>query len=296
MSTAQLVTSSQSSAPSGLSAWFKRHPVLGYSLLAYGLSWSILVPLGLASLFNLPMPSPFVMVILDNLAPYGPTLAALIATALIGGQAGVGALLRRLVQWRVGLHWYLLVLFGPPLVTLAGASVWLGGRTVEALMDGWPMIFTRYLPYALTIVLIVTPLGEEPGWRGFALPRLQQRYGGLWGTVILGIVWSAWHLPNTLFGGYTALGFSLFMLSTFATAFIYTWVYNHTHGSLLLMLLLHSALNTNSNLIIRLLPAFDRPGSTELFAVLALTYGVIAVFIVVMTRGTLGYQSNAEMQ
>lgn len=293
MSTVYPVTSSESSTSKlGLSAWYKCHPVLGYSLLAYGISWLILVPVGVASFFNLSLPSPLLMAILGNLAPYGPALAALIATAILSGREGISALLRRFVQWRVGLPWYLLVLFGPPLVTLLGATVLLGGRTVEALMDGWLMIFTRYLPYTLTIVLIVSPLGEEPGWRGFALPRLQQCYGSIRGTAILGLLWSTWHLPNALFGGYTATSFSLFMLATFATAFIYTWVYNRTGGSILLMMLLHSALNTNSNLIVRMLPEYAQPDPTALFALFALTYSVVAVLITLMTRGTLGYRET----
>lgn len=275
------VQSTTSVISSALSTWFQRHPVLGFALLAYGLSWGVLVPIGLAARLGLTLPAASVFDLLNNLTVYGPTLAALIATALISGRAGVGALLRRVVQWRVGLRWYLLVLFGPPLVTLAGASVWLGGRPLDALAEGWPMIFTRYLPYVMTIVLLLSPLGEEPGWRGFALPRLQQRYGPLGGTALLGVLWSAWHLPNALFGGYTPLSFALFLLATFATAFIYTWVYHHTGGSVLLMMLLHSALNTNTNLLIRLLPEFDRPGHLELFTLQALVYGLCAVLIAI---------------
>jgi membrane protease YdiL (CAAX protease family) len=95
------------------------------------------------------------------------------------------------------------------------------------------------------------PLFEEPGWRGFALPRLQDRYGPLVGTLILGLLWAVWHLPfyfipgwADLNGGLSLASLSVFGLSALAIAIILTWVFDHTRGSLLLAMLVHASLNT----------------------------------------------------
>jgi uncharacterized protein len=168
-------------------------------------------------------------------------------------QPAVGWLLRRLVQWRVGVGWHLLVLLGVPLVELMGAFAVLGSVPLDDLAQNWSVIFTAYLP-AVLYVAIFTGMGEEPGWRGFALPRLLERHGPLLGTAVLSVVWGMWHLPNVLFGGWTGLSFSLWMALTIASTFIYTWVYNNTGGSILLAALLHGAINGGTGLVAGLLP------------------------------------------
>jgi uncharacterized protein len=103
---------------------------------------------------------------------------ALVVTALTGGRPAVGWL----VQWRVGVGWYLLVLLGIPLVELMGAFAVLGSVPLDDLAQNWSVIFTAYLP-AVLYVAIFTGMGEEPGWRGCALPRLQERHGPGHGAV-----------------------------------------------------------------------------------------------------------------
>jgi len=142
-------------------------PLVAFFALAYALSWLILVPAGLGLL-------PDSAGILAWLAPFGPAVAAFVVTALTGGRSAVGQLLRRMVQWRVGIHWYLLILFGVPLVELLGAFAVLGSVPLDDLAKNWPLIFTSYLPQVLVAVVVIG-LAEETGWRGFALPRLQER-------------------------------------------------------------------------------------------------------------------------
>jgi membrane protease YdiL (CAAX protease family) len=273
------------SAPAGLLA---RHPLVAYTALAYGVSWGLVLPAGLAVRLGWAADDAALLGHLNSLAVYGPALAALLVTAATAGRAGVAQLLRRLVQWRVHLGWYLLVLFGAPLVTLAGAGLVLGVVPLRELAEGGPMIVTRYLPLVLTVVLVGTPLGEEPGWRGFALPRLQARHGPLLGTLALAALWIPWHLPNLLFGGWTTATFGLWGVATLATAVVYTWVANRTGGSLLLAMLLHSAINTSPNLAYRLVPALDEPGFTRLYLGLAIGFGLWAALLIVATRGRLG--------
>ena len=189
------------------------------------------------------------------------------------------------------MSWYLLVLLGIPLVELMGAFAVLGSVPLEDLARNWLVIFTGYLP-AVLYVAIFTGLGEEPGWRGFVLPKLQERHGPLIGTAVLSVLWAAWHLPNVLFGGWTGLSFSLWLVGTLASAFIYTWVYNRTGGSILLAALLHGAINGSSGLVTGLLPGLDDALHVPLYGALALAFTVAAVVLVAATRGRLGYRAE----
>ncbi len=274
-------TPSRTTAMTGTRSVF---PLVAFFALAYALSWLILVPGGLGLL-------PDSVGILANLAPFGPAVAAFVVTALTAGRAGVGQLLRRMVQWRVGIHWYLLILFGVPLLELLGAFAVLGAVPLEDLARNWPLIFTSYLPQVL-VAIVVIGLAEETGWRGFALPRLQERRGPLVGTAILAVVWALWHLPNVLFGGWTALSFSLWLAATVSAAFVYTWVYNHTGGSILMAALLHGAINGSSGLVTGLLPGFNDALNVALYGADALAFTVAAVVLVVATRGRLGYRAQ----
>ena len=270
---------------SRITATTRAFPLVACFVLAYTLTWLILVPAGLGLL---PESSAGV---LSNLAPFGPAVAAFIATAFIGGRPAVGQLLRRLVQWRVGIRWYLLVLLGIPLIELVGAFVVLGTVPLDDLAQNWPLIFTGYLP-AVLITLFLVGVAEETGWRGFALPRLQERSGPLLGTAVLAVVWAAWHLPNLLFGGWTGLSFSLWMALTIASAFIYTWVFNNTSGSILMAALLHAAINKGSGLTMGLVPGLEDEFHVTAYGAVALAFSVAAVVVVIATKGRLGYRAQ----
>jgi CAAX protease family protein len=271
--------------PSRITTTARAFPLAAFFVLAYALSWLILVPAGLGLLPDSAGG------VLPWVVPFGPAVAAFVVTALIGGRPAVGQLLRRLVKWRVGIRWYLLVLLGIPLIELLGAFAVLGTVPLDELARNWPVIFTGYLP-AVVYVAIFTGLGEEPGWRGFALPRLQESHGPLVGTAFLAVVWGMWHLPNVLFGGYTGLSFSLWLAGTVASAFIYTWVYNHTGGSILLAALLHGAINGSTTLVRGLLPGLDDALHLPLYGALAVAFSAAAVVLVAATRGRLGYRAE----
>lgn len=268
--------------PSRITATTRAFPLAAFFVLAYALSWLILLPAGFGLL---PDSSAGVLVWLP---PLGPAVAAFVVTALTGGRPAVRQLLRRLVQWRVGVGWYLLVLLGIPLIELVGAFAVLGSVPLDDLARNWPVIFTGYPIYVLYIA-VFTGLGEEPGWRGYALPRLQDRHGPLVATAILSVIWASWHLPNVLFGGWTGTSFSLWLAATIAAAFVYTWVYNRTGGSILMAALLHGAINGNSGLVTGLLPGFNDALNVPLYGADALAFTIAAVVLVVATRGMLGY-------
>jgi membrane protease YdiL (CAAX protease family) len=286
MATVPLTRPQETSTDTGTRAsWLARHPLLAYSALAYGLSWLILVPAGLGLLPDSAGG------ILSWLAPFGPAAAAFLVAALTGGRPAVGQLLRRLGRWRVGAHWYLLVLAGIPLLQLLGAFAVLGTVPLGELARNWPAYFTTYLP-SVVYVFLFTGLGEEPGWRGFALPRLQERHGPLLGTAILGVVWTLWHLPNLLFGGYTGVSYALWVVVTLATTVIYTWVYNRTGGSILIAALLHGAINSGKGVLgpQGLLPGFADALLVHKDALLALAFTAAALVLLAATRGRLGYR------
>jgi uncharacterized protein len=274
-------TPSRTTATTGTRSVF---PLVAFFALAYALSWLILVPAGLGLL-------PDSAGILAWLAPFGPAVAAFVVTALTGGRPAVGQLLRRMVQWRVGIHWYLLILFGVPLVELLGAFAVLGSVPLDDLAKNWPLIFTSYLPQVLVAVVVIG-LAEETGWRGFALPRLQERRGPLVGTAVLAMVWALWHLPNLLFGGWTGASYALWLVGTLAVAFVYTWLFNNTGGSILLVALLHAAINMSSGLVLDLVPGIEDEFGVQLNGAIAIACVIVALVLIAATRGRLGYRAE----
>ena len=141
-------------------------------------------------------------------------------------------------------------------------------------------------------------MGEEPGWRGFALPRLEQRSGPLVGTILLGVLWGLWHLPLFLLvPGYNGAGtgfvgilipFVAFVILVIAYTVVFTWVFNNTRGSILLAILLHASINTAVGMVPSLFPSLGGALLSALSKLLA--WVVLAVLLIAATRGRLSYQ------
>ena len=188
---------------------------------------------------------------------FGPMLAALVVTALVGGKASLKTLLRRQVQWRVGLGWYAVAIGVPialELVTVA-LNVVLGAHAPAwEGMRPWPSILSMTLLYAV----FSGPLGEELGWRGFALPRLlgrfeSHRYGALAASLILGVIHSAWHLPLLLGGEQDVPS----LLGPIAAAIVFTWLFQHVRGSVLIAVLFHAAVQNSGRFLSPLFAGAD---------------------------------------
>jgi membrane protease YdiL (CAAX protease family) len=219
----------------------------------------------------------------------GPTVSALIMTATTEGRVGVRRLLRRIVLWRVGLRWYLFAFIGVPLVMALGAIIVPGGlASFQFLGPGY--VLTN-LALFIPILIMGGPLFEEIGWRGFALPRLQPLHGPLVGSLILGLMWGLWHLPQFMVpdwaatsGGSDFLAIVKFVLFAIASAIVFTWVFNNTKGSVLMAILVHTAIDAP------LLPFSVTLGPSEAMNGMLLSLGVVALLVVAFTRGRLGYQ------
>jgi membrane protease YdiL (CAAX protease family) len=271
--------------------------------MAYAFSWLLSIPIVLSEWGYLPEA---LFVPLFALKPFvGPFLAAFVMTRLVDGQAGVARLRRRLVDVRAGWQWYLLILLAVPGLFLLGIAV---QPSAWASFAGFPGgRLTGYLVFYLVNFVLVFflggPLGEEPGWRGFALPRLQRSYGPLWGTLLLGVVWAFWHLPDFLTraqGGGPGTGWRefftnlpIFVLLVLALTVIMTWVYNHTHGSLFIAVLLHASINT-AGILPELFHAPGIPTMTMTNVAMLVGLAVPALLIVLLSRGQMGYRAGQD--
>lgn len=256
--------------PVPLRRLIQRHPLVAYFVLAFVGTWLFIAP-----------------ILLSTYA--GPFPAALIVTRVVDGQTGMHQLLRRIVQWRVGAGWYLLVLVGYPLVFLLGLTTEQGAEPMTALVEQRSLLLSYYLPTTL-FGLLLPSLGEEPGWRGFALPRLQQYYGPLVGSLLLGSLHGLWHLPAYMIPGAILPGgfdFTVFVANTLAiiaSTVVWTWFFNNAAGSIFFAMYVHAVSNANSGLMPMLIS--EQTGDPWLTFKLI---GVCALFIIALTRGRLSY-------
>lgn len=288
--------SGQSTAASrSLRQVMRQHPLFFFFLMAYAFSWILLIPSVLSAWGILPGDFTVTFV----LHTFGPALAAIIMTSIVEGRAGLLRLRQRIRQWRAGWQWYLFILVGIPALILLGIIIQPG-----ALASFQGLTPVLLVSYPLTFVAVWFgggPLGEEIGWRGFALPRMQPRYGPLWGTLLLGVLWSFWHLLEYLMptqGGGPGTGlatfltnFSMFFLMVLALAIIFTWVFNHTRGSIFISITAHASIDTPQVVWVPLFLAVDY---TSLILAGLIGFGVTALLIVFLTRGRLGYQPSQE--
>ena len=209
----------------------RRYPLIVFFVLAYVFSWWTwpLYAFGLS-------PSPIIA--------FGPFLAAILVLALTTGKGGVVTLLRRMVRWRVRPVWYAVALLLP--VAISGGAallnvVVLGASAPSpAELGAWsglvPTFFLR---------LLVPGIGgawEEPGWRGYALPKLQGGHSALLASLILGVVWAFWHLPLMVIGQ-IPVSDPVYIV---AWTVVLTWVFNNTNGSVLIAMLMHNIHNVIS--------------------------------------------------
>lgn len=255
-----------------MSSFIRSRPLLSFYVLACGLSWMIAIPLMLSrrGLIGAEISEGWEM-----LAAFGPFAAALLVTLASSGRPGVAGLLMSLVNWRVRPGWFLFCVFSPGLLLLVaimivlfatGAMLDFGSAQARSLA-AWPGIFQL-----VVVAGLIQGLGEEPGWRGFAIARLRQSFGPLAASMCLFPVWLLWHVPMFLtrpeFGLVQGLGFSLGILSA---AIWLTLIWDATQ-SVLMVVIWHTLINIHRSIALAV--------STPLF--LAIGNAVLAGAIIIV--------------
>jgi hypothetical protein len=232
--------------------WFNRHRVTTYFIITYAITWSIGI---LAILF----PEQFRWIFGDLnywnpvalIAISAPTISATILTAAWQGKAGLRELYSRLIRWRFGIQWYALILLGMPFL----------GWLTTLVVGASPVYIFSTPALAISILfnlLIGGPLGEELGWRGYALPRLLRQFNPLVASLVLGLFWGMWHLPSFYISTLVQSGLSLplFLILGLLLSILMTWIFQHTGGSVLAAILFHYMINFSFSVIGVPLPAF----------------------------------------
>lgn len=271
----------------------RRRPLFFYFLIAYAITWIVMIPYTLSTwgVIAGDWSAAFI------LHTFGPALAAIIVTGMIEGRRGLLELRDRMRRWRVGWRWLLFIFVAVPALLMVGVAIQPGALT--GFLGVSALDAVRYPLYYFGIWWGGGPFGEEIGWRGFALPRMQPRYGPLGGTLMLGVLWAFWHLEDFLTpsqGGGPGTGwgtfltnFSIFFLLVMALAIILTWLFNHTSGSIFAAISAHASVDTPQ---LALIPLFPAVGVTTLNLAALTGFGVPALMIVLLTHGRLGYHRD----
>lgn len=242
--------------------WVRRSPLFAYFGLVFGAEWLLFFALRSTAL-------PLVALFIGS---WLPNVIGVLVTGITGRWAGLRELFGRVVLWRIGFRWYAITLLGP--IAVAFLALGLYALSGNALPEFAPaeMILPLILGNA-----ILGPLGEELGWRGTALPRLQARWNVLISSLILGVLWGLYHLPAFLMPGMPQQDIALiaFMLGVVPFNVFISWVFNHTHGSLIPAFLSHLAFNFVGN-------ATGVFGDVALFWLVVGVWWVVAIAIVVV--------------
>ena len=269
-----------------------RYPMVLFFLLSFvftwGYFWLIWAPFGLPDS-------------LIALGGFGPSVSAFLVLAITSGKPGVLRLLRSMVQWRVGVRWYLLVLLGIPILNLLAYLV-VPGTLSDFVAPDSRLVRVYLSEMALCLTIGIAPLWEEVGWRGFGLPGMQRLHGPVVGTVILGALWGLWHLPF-FFGPLARTGPEAtfisasialveFSIGLTGLSVVMTWVLNNCRGSTLLAILLHAAFDSSGLALVALFPSTPPhylPVHYQTLGI-AIIFSIAALVLIVVTRGDLSYQ------
>lgn len=224
----------------------RRDGLLRFFLLVFGVTWGFgalyaLFPHWLVALFGPPSGSNPVFLV----AVWAPTLTAILLSTVIGGRANLRDLFGRLLKWRIGWRWYAAATFGIAAVGLIPqivSAMFAHAHPPDFAIGHWRDWMAAG---ALGFVADPGPLGEELGWRGFALPRLEARWSGLASALVLGAIWGTWHLPAFFIPGLPQNAFPIwaFVIAVVSLSVLVTWIVNNAGGSVIVAILVHWASN-----------------------------------------------------
>ena len=260
--------------------WIQRNAAASYILLAYGITWSLALILALSyhGIISLEIP-----LALHYLLPYGPMLSALIITWVRGGTSGLRELVGRMSKWRIRPVWFIVAVFSVWVFYIASALMMI------TIGQPWPdlSVFGQvmYLPYltflgAWALWIFTYGIGEETGWRGYLLPRIQARYNALVSSVIVSIIWAGWHAPMFLYNenliAMGPVGTIFWTIGLMFGSVLLTWIYNNTEGSILMTAIWHGTFNTFS--------AAAGQAASVTSGIISMLVMVLVVFVVIIYR------------
>ena len=286
-------------ARTGIPGVISRHPLVSFFVLANALSWIAWTPYVLSEnglgVWHFAFPSILGTGQIFGMLPgayLGPITSALIVTAITGGRLGLRQWGSRLWRWRVRRHWYAIALVGVPAALVLTGAVASGGQVLAPSLTA----IALYVPL-LFVQMITTGLAEEPGWRDFALPRLQARFGPMRSAFILGPLWALWHMPLffTEWGGWPDADWTKPVFFTvFCVGFnvVMAWVFNSTGQSLPVAMLAHVSVNNFISVVWG--EMFPTVSENAVSIALAVSGVAAAAVIIVLTRGRLGYRPELE--
>ena len=262
----------------------RRGSLLVFFLAAYALMWACFFTVVAA---KIPAQTPLGALLL-YLGTFAPSLSALWLTAQFEGRAGVLALLGRIGRWDVGWQYYLFAISYIAVIKLTAALI----HRVAA--GAWPRFGTEAWYVMVGAIMISTPVqsGEEVGWRGYALPRLAARFGWAWASILLGLIWAFWHLPQFFIPEADTYGqsFLIFVLQVTAMSVAMAWLYIRTNGSLLLTMLMHAAVNNTKDIVPSTVPgatnSFGLSASLVAWITVTLLWICAVCFLAKMPRST----------
>jgi membrane protease YdiL (CAAX protease family) len=204
------------------------------------------------------------------IAVLSPTLAAMLAARLEPGGAGIRGVFRPLRDWSVSLRWYAIAFCLSPIALFVGTALYkiAGG---PGQLSWW---YPPHTPDRL-VAIIMLPLCEEIGWRGFALPRLERRFSPLTASLLLGMAWGIWHIPMFFVAGAHVDRLMVEMvLFLVPGSILFSWIFHRTRGSLTVAIVMHMGIHINNSMIA--LPGNPLPFHVHFVAVLVLAALLIA--------------------
>ncbi len=238
--------------------WIKKYPLAAYFIFTFAITWS--------AIFYVPF-----------FAYFGPTISAIIITGMLEGWTGIRRLIGRTFEWRVGLQWYLFVLFSTAVLGLVSIGLY-----ITLFEKSYALTFP-IIP--LISVSLISGFREEYGWRGFALPRLLKKYNALTASIILGIIHATWHFtPLSLINNAPEL--LLFILGVIPITVFFTWIYNNTKGTMLLPVLFHMIIDVTGYIL-------NITGVKPLFLIyISLNWILVIIIVLIYGPANLSREKN----
>ncbi|MEO5760070.1 MAG: type II CAAX endopeptidase family protein [Mesorhizobium sp.] len=200
----------------------RKHQLIAFFSLTLSLTWLAFIPFYLSNGDSIPW------------FTFGPMVSGFAMAAVCGGWFQVRAMLASMVKWRVHPLWYVVAIglpFGLQLASILINPLFGAAKPAWGNIPAW----SEMLPTIALFAVFSGPLGEEPGWRGFATPRLLANYSALTGSLILAVIWAIWHFPLGLVGDLSVYG----TINVLLAGIVFTWLYQNT-GSVLLAILMHA--------------------------------------------------------